>query len=359
MRIPLIILMTLQLTFSYAGVQSYTPEAVTNYLSYISGMMAGRPLSPEELAAIDNDPQGALNSILETWVGGEFFNESARIMIQTQLTTSGGDGGVNYDFPGNLARYIAKNKLPYSQILTANYCVDNNGAKTGCDTGAPFTAGVLTTKAFMIRNTGRFNLGRAGRLLKQFMCKEYPLDTKLQIPINREELIPMFQVLKGEPNSDFGNGFACYNCHSQFGAHAQFFVKFDSTGKYVSSATGVQNPNLEAGKSFNGLFTSHFNNIRTAISETSQMFGKRVSNLAGAAEVMARTPMFVECAVKNSLKYVLRLDHSEVATIPVPLIREIASQLPGAEKATLQEIMLAALKNPLVIESVLTSGEPQ
>ncbi len=33
-----------------------------------------------------------------------------------------------------------------------------------------------------------------------------------------------------EAKSGFGNGFACYNCHSQFGAHAQLFVKFDEQG---------------------------------------------------------------------------------------------------------------------------------
>ncbi|MEQ1875287.1 MAG: hypothetical protein ABL958_01485, partial [Bdellovibrionia bacterium] len=300
----------------------------------------------------------AIEPIIKHWLYNEFFSEAANVMIQTQLMTSGSSADINFNLPGNLVKYLVRNGLPYSNVLTADYCVADNGKKRSCDTGAPYSAGILTTRAFMTINYGRFNLGRAGKMMRYFACMDYPMNKKVQIPLKRERLIPLFQTEVATPGADFGNGLACYNCHSQFGAHAQFYVKFDSNGIYQPAATGIQNPDLEAGKSFNGLNASHLLNPAESAAENSQMFGVESENLAAAAKVLASSDVFLECATRNAMHFFLRMTDSEASAIDKDLIQSIvAAARKENPEPTLNLLMEKVLTNDLVIESVLSSGE--
>lgn len=151
----------------------------------------------------------------------------------------------------------------------------------------------------------------------------------------------------------FGNGFACYTCHSQFGAHAQLFVKFDAFGNYVDGATGAQNPDLEAGKSFNDLFTSHLKDSNEAASEASQVFGRQVANLKEASEVIVQSDEFWNCSVQKSLQYFLNLDHSEAEHINVGLLRDIVRKAKTRNpQPSLSDLVVESLSHPLVMLSI-------
>lgn len=360
MKKSIIAFALLLLAFGYAlGTGTvYSESAAQFYLSQISSMVAGRPLNDNELRLIKTERGDAIDKIIQNWIYSEFFPEATRVMMQTQMMSSGSSPEINFNLPGNLVRYLTRNALPYSQVLTADYCVADNGKKRSCDTGAPYAAGILTTRAFMTINYGRFNLGRAGKMMRYFACLDYPMNKKLQIPLARERLIPLFQTEEGKSGSDFGNGLACYNCHSQFGAHAQFFVKFDDKGLYQSAATGIQNPALEAGKSFAGLNASHMIRPEESAAENSQMFGEEVSNLAGAGKVLAKSDLFLECAVRNALHFFLRMTDSEASAIDKDLLRAIVAQAKkrGGDPS-LNELIQSALTNDTVIGSVLSSGE--
>ncbi len=337
----------------------YPSEAIAFYLRQVSSTIIGRPLSLEEKNLIEEKRIEAVAEILDQWMTSGFFITSVRSMLETQMSVSGKANGVNFNLPGNLAAYLAQNKLPYSSILTANYCIGDDGKKTPCDTGAPYSAGVLTTKAYMVNGQGRFNLRRARKMLKQFACKQYPLNRTLQIPLLKQDLITMFQDDQAPNTGDqFGNGTACYSCHSQFGAHTQFYVKFDSFGVYQASATGEQDtsPGVEAGRSKNNLYTSHLNTSAKS-SEESQMFGHTVSNLAEAAKVMTESPLFLQCGIRNVLQYYLRLLQNEADGINEDLIETIHQKILNESKdPTFQQIIKQALIHPLVIESVLKAG---
>ena len=124
-----------------------------------------------------------------------------------------------------------------------------------------------------ILNSGKSSA--RGMVVKTFACSDYPMDNTLQPPMPRESLIPLFQVDRATDTSagTFGNGFACYTCHSQFSAHAQVFVKFDDQGRYQAGATGLQDMAAEQGRSTNGLFTSHFTGAAAASELTSMPIG--------------------------------------------------------------------------------------
>lgn len=353
-----IVALAMSASYAFGTAPVYSEKAVVRYLSQVSSMLAGRPLTRDELERIKRERGDSIRPILETWIYDRFFPESAQTMIQTQLAASGSNNGINYNLPGNLAKYLARNALPYAEMLTADYCIDDQQKKIPCDTGAPFNAGVLTTRAYMVTNYGRFNLGRAGKMMRYFACLDYPMDKALQPPIVRERLIPMFQTLEAKPGADFGNGLACYTCHSQFGAHAQPFVKFDSFGLYRPEASGLQNPELEAGKSFDGLNASHLIDLSESASERSQMFGTEVANLRGAAVALAKSDKFLECAVQNSLHFYLRMTDSEASAIDPKVIRKIVADVKTTDRnPSLNELLLRALTHQSVIESVLASGE--
>lgn len=354
----MLLLMTALVLGSRAHAQ-YTDASIRHYMARLSSMAAGRSLNESELAQIKEKRQAAVGLIVGQWMNDGFFPESARMMVEAQLSTSGTTADVNFNLPGNLALHLVKNDLPYSGILTAEYCIGDDGQKRACDTGAPYTAGVLTTRAYMVKNQSRFNLRRAGRMLKEFACREYPMETEIQVPLKAELLIPMFAVVKGDEKSAFGNGTACYSCHSQFGAHAQFFVKFDSFGNYKPEATGLQGTGKELGRSTDTLMTSHMIDPAMAASEKSQMFGSSAQNLRDGAVILAESDLFVECAIRNVLKHYLRMPDSEAKAVPGALVKAIAAKVRAKSgtnvKATFKDIMRETFTHPSVIDAVLTA----
>lgn len=335
-----------------------TAEQYANYLSQLSKVITEKPFSAKDKALIYSQ-QGparvAFDKLLTKWLSQEAFFKSAKAMIQTQLSISGKSEGINYDLPGNLFAHLARHDLPYKEVITADYCVDDNGAKIACDTGAFYNAGVLATRAFMASTATRFNLNRATRMMGQFACTHYPLLHSLEPPIEREKLIPMFQVIKaGEGSEDFGNGKACYSCHSQFAAHTQFFVKFDKEGIYIPGAIGLQNPNGQPGESYLNLLTSHFKDLEYAELESSQMLGQPAENLREAAIILTNHPIFWECAVKNTLRFYFNLNKAEVEDLPPAYITSISDDIRRTHSnPSFRELVKGVLGNPRIINATL------
>ena len=124
---------------------------------------------------------------------------------------------IDFGLPGNLAAYLVKNDRPWSEIITASDCYDAAGKAIKCDSGAPYGAGVLTTRAILLSRSGRFNLTRASTITRTFACKTYPIDPEeLQPRVDKTWLIDMFQANNPEEQTveearnGFGNGFGCY-----------------------------------------------------------------------------------------------------------------------------------------------------
>jgi hypothetical protein len=271
---------------------------------------------------------------------------------------SGQKSDVDFDLPGNLVEHVIVSGRPWSEILTSETCYDATLAPKPCDTGAPFGAGVLATRAYLIARASRFNLTRSSALMKNFACQVYPQEVSLQPRIDRARLIPMFQAEKPEEQADdrarsgFGNGFACYTCHGQFSLHAQLYVKFDSVGRYVAEATGAQDPQGELGRSLNGLMASHLIDPTEAGSERSNMFGQEVANLAEAARVVASQATFVPCAARRFLDFVLAVPFDTIDYQP-QLFREVAAV--AGPDPQLTEIAKALLTHPVVVQSIASS----
>lgn len=336
-----------------------SPEQAYAYLSRMAPMLAQRALNTQELDAINQDGGAAIAPMISAWVDAPAFAEAARAMIQLKLSTSGQTDKINFELPGNLAAYIVRERLPLHTLLTADYCIDDDGAQIDCDTDAPYKAGVLVTRAYMAANASRFNLHRAATMLKTFACMGYPMDQAIQPSLEREELIPMFQVVNEaeDVTGGFGNGFACYSCHSQFGAHAQLFVKFDSEGKWRAAAVGAQDPNGELGRSLGNLYASHMDNPLKARREESQMFGQQVDHLGQAAKILTESPQFLSCSTRNLIEFAFSLDESQAKTIPTTLLDDIATLAieDDGQEPTLSSLAKETFSHPAVVKVITSS----
>lgn len=340
--------------------EELSPEEIRFYLAKIAPKIAGRSLTLEENALIDAGGEETLTTVLEGWTNDPGFGEAVRYMVSDMLHASGERDGVDFELPGNLAAEIATTDLPWSTILTADYCVGPDGAHIECDTGAPYTAGVLATRAYLIANKGRFNLTRAKQMLEIFACRKYPMEPEIQIPLEKEVLIPMFRAQKPEEQTveeakgGFGNGVACYTCHSQFGAHAQLFVKYNGSGLWVGDATGLQDPNNELGRSVNDLYTSHMFDPVAATSERSQMFGVPVENLRDAGEVISSSPLFQQCTVKNLIGRSFGVPSGATEDIDKEVVAEIAQRVTANDDdPTLRAYVMELFTDRRIIETVL------
>ena len=328
------------------------PADVVTFARSVAPMLVGRSLSTSERSELEAGGAAALHAVLERWVTEPAFAETARDFVSVKLKASGKTAELDGTLPGNLAAWLVKNNRPHAELITADSCRDASGAAIACDTGAPFTAGVLTTRVFLANAAGRFNLKRARTVLRTFACSDYPVSRVLQPPLQRAQLIELFQNDKPPDgtNGAFGNGLACYSCHSQFGAHAQPFVKFDSDGRWQANATGLQLEGGEQGRSTGKLFTSHMADPAAAASESSQFFGQPVTNLADEAKVLSEHPLYLECTVRSTLGYVLALSESEANGLPLDFVKEVVSEAKAREpRPTFARLVVETFSHPSLI----------
>jgi hypothetical protein len=338
-----------------------TTEETTAFLEKIAPPLLGRVLDEGERVQIDDEGGAAIVPILDAWGSDPGLVQSARSLMEEKLSVSGASVEIDYSLPGNLVAFVVANDKPWAEILTSPSCYDGEANVIECDSGAPFTAGVLTTRGYLASRASRFNLTRSSTLMRAFACQVYPQEETLQPKIAPERLIHMFgitdlaQATEEEKGAAVNAG-ACHDCHGQFAAHAQLFVKFDQTGMYQADADGIQDPDGELGRSLNGLMASHFEDPAEATSEQSQMFGKPVANLAEAANALSEHPVFVQCAAQNVLEYTLRIDTAGPLgkTVDAELLSRIAHGAGApSHKPTYAEIVKATFSDPGVVLTVV------
>jgi hypothetical protein len=352
------IYITLGLIFNWAefsNAQTVSANQAVSYMSYLSSKLVNRPLSSEEVAQIRSQGTQAFPIILEAWSNDARFHQSVRQYVEVLFATNGSSNGINFDLPGNLGLDIARRKRPYSDLVTAQSCVDAQGNITACDSGAPFSAGVLTMRAFLRKAQGAYNISRAGKMMHKFLCTTYPLPDALEPKLRVTDLISEFATVSGPIT--FGNGNNCYSCHSQFGHHAQFFVKFDLDGNYRANATGLQSVGATAGYSANNLLTSHLVDPLRARDESSQILGQRASNLQEAARVIANSSLFLPCAIQHMMRHFLKLSDQNMASIKPDLFKKISDDAKVLnQNPSFSHLLQSLITNRSVIDSFVKSG---
>jgi hypothetical protein len=337
---------------------------VEEYLRKLSPILVGRVLSAPDRAQIVVQAGEAIAPMVAAWVAEPAFVEAGRRFVEDLLSVSGKLETIDFGLPGNLAAYLVKNGRPWSEIITARDCYDAALRPIKCDSGAPYGAGVLATRAILLSRSGRFNLTRASTITRTFACKTYPLADDLQPRVDKTWLLDMFQANSPEEQTveearnGFGNGFGCYACHGQFSIHAQLFVRFDSSGIYRPNATGLQDtrPEAELGRSgMPGLMASHFRDADRAKVEGIEMYGKPVANLGEATRVLAAMPLFSECAAAKYLDHFLGVLSGQIK-YDWRMFEEIGAKARQKHAdPTLADIVEALFTHPVVVRSLIAS----
>lgn len=321
-----------------------------DYLNLVASTVVERPLVVGEVEAAKSPEE-----LIKKWVDSDRFVEASRQYVERLMKTNGKVDDIDFDLPGNLMAHIVNSKAPFSQIITSDMCYSRDGKSMPCDSGAPFGAGVLTTRAVMKATAGAYSIARSNFVLKTFSCLSYPMAHVIEPRAPKESLIPYFAATDGK---GFGNGSDCYSCHSQFGKHAQLFVKFDFKGLYQNDASGLQVDDAGPGHSKNGLFVSHFSDPEQAASEKSEYFGKPVENLKEAAKVIAENDNFIPCAVNRVLFHFLRIKEDEASNVPSAIIKDITANIRAESKdPSFQQIVTKTLGNEKLIKAFSDMNE--
>ncbi len=339
---------------------AFSSDDSLRYLNKLAPLLVERFVTDGEAQPLLARRGSAIPEVLRTLASDPKLEHAARRLVEKLLSASGERDGIDFSLPGNLAAHLVREQRPWNELLTSNTCYDRSDRATPCDSGAPFSAGVLTTRAFLAGRASRFNLTRSSTLINAFACYTYPLPDDVEPRIEKTRLITMFQAMTPEDQTDaraasgFGNGHGCYQCHGQFSLHAQLFVKFDRAGKYQANATGLQDPAGELGNSAGLLMASHLNTASEAASERSEIFGQPVSHLGEAGAVVAKSPAFVPCAARKLLDAVVGTDAA--TTIDPLLLQTIAAaakQRARGGEPTFADIVVATFSQPVVVQSVL------
>jgi hypothetical protein len=342
-----------------------TPQQTLDYMRYIGPSLIGRVLSDDEEAQITKDNVAAVKPILRAWVAEDGFVQAMRNMMEIRLGTNGKRGAVDYNLAGYIVRHVVKNGLPWSTVLTSSTCYDANDMPIACDTGAPYTAGVLTTRGFLAGNEGRFNLGRARAMVLAFLCRDYPMEDTVQPYIDKPMLKLMFRASNAmeqqvaEVAGGFGNGLACFSCHGQFANHAQPFVKFDKSGTWIADANGLQSMTGQLGESDHDTAASHLDDPANANQEKAQWVGANIANLAEGAAALSKSPKFRECAVQQLLDVGVGLDlgfntGTKGLFVDPTFLKDMADSVTAQNPdPTIQELAIAAYSSPRVMSATL------
>ena len=324
------------------GKASQSPEpaprvpspAPTAAATPVSAEILGRALNSAAKILVDRLPSSdemkegtaglaGYEKVIRTYLASISFRQRLHKENQNFHKLGGTAGGVNRNEPANFATYLVLKDLDYREILTADYCVDDNlNAVSHCDafpdpaTAKSQAAGVMTTRAFLSKWTlAGFNFNRVKESFSQFLCASYPDGTDLGLTVDE-----VASSVK-EFNSTSGAG-ACYNCHRSMNSKAALFFSFNLEGRYTSDrGTSTKRD----GGAVDSALTDVLSPVRKEWPpENPQVVqpkahGRNVNKLRDLALLMAEDPRFAQCTVQRYANFLLgRGYHEEGYMTPLP-----------------------------------------
>lgn len=158
--------------------------------------LLGRPPTAEEFSKLDDG--STLESLVDEYLQSDEFKDyyfhRVRLYLESQGTTV-------QDEPARLWTYVATNDLPFQEILTADYTVDEHWEKKSRPAHHGRT-GVLTTKGFIDGKPGLPHYNYAAQVSMLFLG--YVYEVPPEIVEQREGVTALGTT---DPNS------SCYSCH--------------------------------------------------------------------------------------------------------------------------------------------------
>ena len=257
----------------------YTNADYAAALRSASVKLRGRLPSQEDTSLVRSQGRTAYESLIDDYVDSDAFIHEMHALVSRSLgmgddTADAGGVLVTTDAPADLAAYLIDSGLPWTELLSADYCIvssiDATGAmqfsETACTNGTPanMRAGVLTLHAFLYvyGQSNTFNFQRTSVMQQFFNCGIYPVGDSPLVRSNstpggdpaQDEADPprVHTKYQGAMMNEDGTEIACAACHSALLSRRNAFAKFDRNGFYDASRTvlDVEQPADNEGKCY-------------------------------------------------------------------------------------------------------------
>lgn len=253
------------------------------------------------MASTTDGYEQVIRSILES----DNFKVAIQLMAMNDFEMAGTSGGINYSEPANLATYLIVNNEDYRQILTADYCVNDQLKKIDCSSfstkalAQANAAGAITTRGFLEKWQAAFNFRRVNKVFEVFACSEYPdkSDEGL-LPGQLSETLKTFACQNCVPK--------CYDCHKTMNSRATLFYTFDRKGFFNPNP----NPNPNAGE-ITVTDTNKASTIKDIIQDgvSATYKGNNVQTLREYAGLFSQTTQFRNCVTQRVVGRLFGLSH--------------------------------------------------
>jgi hypothetical protein len=275
--------------------QSYTRVQLEKALRIVAQILILRDPLPDEMAQLSEGIVG-YERVVKSYLDMPEFRASQMNYYRNYFEMAGmGADNVNFDEPANLAVYLVTNDIDFREVLTADYCVNNNLEKIPCSSFrdpalAPVqAAGVLTTRAFLVKWSAPFNFRRVAKAFHAFSCREYPDDRDeglLEAEIS--DNIKAFNSKTETP--------VCYNCHRSMNPRASLFYLYDQKGYFNLNP----NPDPRVGE-IAVTDTGGASTVRHILNPgvKARYHGKEVSTLRDYGQIFSRTQHFRDCVARR------------------------------------------------------------
>lgn len=215
-----------------------------------------------------------------------------------------------------LGAYVATTPgVPYSDIITGNYCVQSvNGvlsqgpcrAVTGL-TPPPQLSGVLTQPRLLQADFAAQWIRNANRNSERFVCVDYPDSQDAGRPLN--ELSPRYGgTLLGFPQQMVSSGPQCIDCHGSLSNRSIVFRNFIPTG-IAGQVPGSYNPartlnDVEVNFLYVAGNPAPQPNGSTHSAANSTYKGAPIDQVWDFGREMAKDSRFDECAARRAYNWV-------------------------------------------------------
>jgi hypothetical protein len=218
------------------SVANYEPTNLTKAIVSAAKTFANRLPTAEELQKAASGVT-SYRAVVQSYIESTEFR-SAMVREHQNYLEIGGTiptSTIDFDQPARLGTYLIVNNRDYSQVLQADYCIDQGFQTTAfCDTftsiGMAYAnaAGILTMRAYIATHKPKkaFNFRIVNDSFDKFNCSAYPdlNDTRAMQPSQISSKV-----------HPWGSSSACYDCHKTMNPKAYLFYFYGVDGRFTGT----------------------------------------------------------------------------------------------------------------------------
>jgi hypothetical protein len=315
----------------------YTADDLSKAIRAASLKLVNRPPTSDELTKA-RQGLAQYNSVIDSYLEAPEFYTQLKRYFQDSFEMAGVVDNINHDEPANLAVYLVKNNIDYREVITADYCVDNNLNKIACSSFSKNpadannqAAGAITTQAFLKKWASAFNFFRTREIMQNFACKNYPNEN--EAGMKAEEIagsaeVATFNLTSGSP--------ACYNCHKSMNPVASLFFSFDRKGFF----NAIPNDNRAANEKILRVTTQVAKVEDLLVNNVKPEFhGEEITSIRDYASKLSNNQIFRDCVAQRFSQFILNNSHLERIPPELEYLRNLVPNYGYKVKPILKEVL--------------------